>query len=380
MKKVRFIHAADFHLDASLSGSSMNARQRKERQRELLDTFISVIDKAIGEKVDFLIIAGDLFEHRTVRRSTIEEIYRQFQRIPHIPIFITPGNHDPLLANSYYRILKWPAHVHIFGGHFQKIELSDLSVDLYGFGYESYRITNNPFETLSIEKNSHYKILTFHGSYLPGKGVKDDYLSFTQDLIPSLEVDYIALGHFHECRRIEGRGEKPVCFYSGCPEPIGFDEMGEKGVLLVELDGSRIGTSFIRTQKRQYHTVQLDLSPYSTSYDVYKGLESLQFPGNPDLDIYRVNLVGAAHRGLHLDLNALNQWFCSKRYRGVIVDQSQDEYDLNYLREDRGLAGMFLRKMEKRIASEPNGKKREILQMAMTYGLDALLGGEVREE
>ena len=70
--------------------------------------------------IKYLFIAGDLYEQKYIKKSTIEYINNLFKEIPETKIFISPGNHDPLLKNSYYNNFLWNNNVHIFKPEFQK--------------------------------------------------------------------------------------------------------------------------------------------------------------------------------------------------------------------------------------------------------------------
>lgn len=85
--------------------------KRRLQQRKVFKKMIEYIKE---NKIPYLFIAGDLYEHEYIRNSTIEYINQLFEEIPDTQIYITPGNHDPFLNNSYYSKFSWAHNVHIF--------------------------------------------------------------------------------------------------------------------------------------------------------------------------------------------------------------------------------------------------------------------------
>ena len=127
---MRFIHIADMHFDAPftvLSSKNLGDVRRLEQRK----VFSKVIEYIKEEKIPFLFISGDLYEHGYVRQSTIEYINDLFKQIPHTHIFIAPGNHDPYLKNSFYNTFDWNNNVYIFNNEIGIYEFPEA--DIYGF-------------------------------------------------------------------------------------------------------------------------------------------------------------------------------------------------------------------------------------------------------
>ena len=104
---MRFVHMADIHFDSPftvLASKNNLANIRRLEQREAFKKAIEYINR---EKIPFLFISGDLYEQEYIRESTIEYISNLFKTIPETKIFISPGNHDPFLNNSFYNNYNW---------------------------------------------------------------------------------------------------------------------------------------------------------------------------------------------------------------------------------------------------------------------------------
>ena len=111
---MNFVHIADFHFDnsfESLSDKNGLGNICRAKQRKVLKNIITYIKE---NKIENLFISGDLYEQKYIRKTTIEYINDLFKEIPDTQIFISPGNHDPFIKNSYYNIFKWNKNVKIF--------------------------------------------------------------------------------------------------------------------------------------------------------------------------------------------------------------------------------------------------------------------------
>lgn len=128
---MRFVHVADMHLDTVFNTLSSKEELCKLRRIEQRENFTKIINYIKENKIEYLFISGDLYEHKYIRESTIQYINNLFKTIPETRIFIAPGNHDPYLKNSFYNNFIWSENVHIFTPEPEKVELEDA--DIYGF-------------------------------------------------------------------------------------------------------------------------------------------------------------------------------------------------------------------------------------------------------
>ena len=111
---MKFVHIADMHFDApfiTLAECNELGKLRRIEQREI---FRKIIEYIKENEIPYFFIAGDLYEHNCIRQSTIEYINNLFKTIPNTKIFISPGNHDPFLKNSFYNNFIWSDNVTIF--------------------------------------------------------------------------------------------------------------------------------------------------------------------------------------------------------------------------------------------------------------------------
>ena len=111
---MRFIHIADMHFDTPFLSLSEKENLGDIRRLEQRQIFQKVINHIKQEKIPYLFISGDLYDHKYVKKTTIEYINNLFKSIPETKIFISPGNHDPFLKKSYYNNFDWSKNVFIF--------------------------------------------------------------------------------------------------------------------------------------------------------------------------------------------------------------------------------------------------------------------------
>ena len=120
---MRFIHMADVHFDSPFTVLTDKRDFGTKRRLEQREAFRKAIEYISKENIPYLLIAGDLYNQDYIRQSTVEFINNLFKTIPDTKIFISPGNHDPFLKNSFYNTFKWNENVTIFKDEIQRIEL-----------------------------------------------------------------------------------------------------------------------------------------------------------------------------------------------------------------------------------------------------------------
>lgn len=216
---MRFIHVADMHFDAPFAVLSNKDDLGDIRRLEQREAFAKMIEYIRVEKIPFIFIAGDLYEHQYIRKSTIEYINSLFTAIPDTKIFIAPGNHDPLLKNSFYNIFNWNKNVYVFNNEITTYEFPEA--DIYGFGFADFYCTDLKLEDIKIKNKEKLNILILHGSLDASNTLEMQYNPINSKKLKELGFDYVALGHIH--KRTEDLSENII--YSGSMISFGFDEL-----------------------------------------------------------------------------------------------------------------------------------------------------------
>lgn len=217
------------------STPGMSLEKSSARRRDLMETFRRIIEIAKEESVDAVLICGDLYEHEYIRKSTIAFIGECVNEVPRIRFFIVPGNHDPYIPNSYYKIHKWPHNVTILAGDNPYAVLDELGACIYGVSFKSFIEKDSLINDISNTREGFINILMAHGTVDMSIG-QSPYNPMPSQKLAGLGMDYVALGHFHN--RIDNIGGYGKIFNPGSPEPLGFDEVGDHGVFVVTISNS----------------------------------------------------------------------------------------------------------------------------------------------
>ena len=233
---VKIIHGADFHLDSPFSGlSPERAAQRRGEQRDLLTRLAQL---AREKQADLVLLSGDLMDGETVYRETAQALSQALGGIP-CPVFLAPGNHDCYSPSSVYATLDWPDNVHIFTSPaVEGVDLPQLNCTVYGRAFCSPHETDSPLAGFQAAEDGRLTLACLHGDTAPGSG----YGPISQEEIAASGLDYLALGHVHQHSGLQRAG-RTAWAYPGCPEGRGFDETGEKGVLLLHAQPGQVGGS-----------------------------------------------------------------------------------------------------------------------------------------
>ena len=157
MKKVKILHCADLHFDTPFR--ELNKQLSQKCKEELLEVFKNIIDLVIKEKVEILLIAGDVFDNLSVNKDTLLFIVDNLKRIENTYVFISPGNHDPYNNLSFYEMINWPDNVYIFKGDMEAKEVENLNLVVWGAGFKNNYQDNTLIKENFIDKS---KIITKH--------------------------------------------------------------------------------------------------------------------------------------------------------------------------------------------------------------------------
>ena len=357
---LKLIHAADLHLDSPFSGlSPQQAAQRRAEQRDLLRR---LADLAIEEGADLVLLAGDLLDTGRLYRDTALQLAAELGRIP-APVFLSPGNHDPFDAASPYALPIWPDNVHIFSSEApETVCLDRLNCTVSGCAFLSARRDSCPLTGFSAPRDGHTHLMVLHAN-TEGAG----YAPITPAQIAETGLDYLALGHIHRQSGLQHSGDT-FWAYPGCPEGRGFDELGEKGALVVELDNHQAHTRFVPLCLRRYEILDVDLT--GVEDPVVRVLTVL--PPQSENHIFRIRLTGRFSMD-QATLAAMEQALAPRTWSVQVQDYTRPPEDLWSRADEDSLTGLFLREMAQQCRQSPDDEQ---LLLAVRFGLAALEQGE----
>lgn len=356
---LKIIHGADFHLDSPFAGlTPERAAQRRGEQRDLLDRLAAL---AREREADLVLLAGDLLDSQRLFRETAQALAQSLGTIP-CPVFISPGNHDFWSPRSPWATLTWPDNVHIFTGELEQVDLPALRCTLYGRAFTDAHQEESPLARLHCEREPGVlKLAVLHGE-VEGTGA---YGPIRRADIAASGLDYLALGHIHQCSGLQREGDT-FWAYSGCPEGRGFDETGDKGVLYLEAEPGHVEAQFLPLCRRRYYVIPVDLTGEADPLAAARAA----LPPTAEGDVVRLVLTGEAHAP---DLTALERVLSPLCCGLSLVDRTRLPRDLWARRGEDTLTGLFLQAMWERCQAEPDS---QLFQLAARYGLAALENGE----
>ena len=153
---IKVLHCADIHLDTPFN--CPDKQKSETRRAELRGTFTSMMLYAKTNKIDIMLIAGDLFDMEFVTRETVALVLREFAANPYCRFVISPGNHDPYGEDRVYAKTDFPENVYIFENSqlcyfsFDDVGPDHDSVDVYGYAFTSPTMKFNPFAMKNPKK------------------------------------------------------------------------------------------------------------------------------------------------------------------------------------------------------------------------------------
>ena len=301
----RFIHAADLHIDSQLRGlESYEGAPVDQLRGATREAFANLVSLALDEDVDFVVIAGDLFDGTWQDMKTGLWTAGQFRRLERqkIPIYLIRGNHDA--ASRVRKSVSWPDNVHEFSVRRpETLHIEPLGVALHGQGFANSECSKDLAAEYPQAVADHFNIGVLHTS-LAGSSQHDTYAPTREDVLLGRGYDYWALGHIH-MRSDPPIREEPYIAYPGNTQGRHIRETGPKGCLLVTVeDGEISDVTFRATDTVRWHLTEIELEPQDGLSEVQakvnERLVACHESAEGRLSAVRVVVRGpcAAHRSL----------------------------------------------------------------------------------
>ena len=316
----KFIHTADIHLDSPLKGLEAHGDAPVEEIRGATRrAFDSLIDLAIEEEIDFVMIAGDLYDGDWKDYNTGLFFTGRMGRLDKagIKVFIVSGNHDA--ASQITKAMPLPDNVTLFPHKKPtSVTLENLGVVIHGQSYCSRAVTENLALQYPQQDSNYFNIGLLHTS-MTGREGHEDYAPCTPDELKSKGYDYWALGHVHKREIVS---EDPWIVFPGNIQGRHIKEIGTKGATLVTVDDDHRITEIkdCELDVLRWVICQVDLSECETTDSIY---DAVRLAFEQELDraesktlALRLHLEGSCP--LHAELHARSiQWI--EEFRGIAI-------------------------------------------------------------
>lgn len=259
-KEIKFIHTADIHLAKELSYNSLADDNLKNIFSDAgKKAFENLVELAVDEDVDFIVIAGDLYdrEARSIKASRFFLKQSQYLNQKGIDLFLISGNHDP--AGVEKEVFELPANVYYFSS--KEVELFEyqkegrLAARIMGQSYRQKFESRTMYNFYTAPDQAVFNIGLLHTAL-----TKDNsrYVPVNKgELLTKKEINYWALGHLHQYQKLNDR---PAVYFPGTLQAHNISEQGSKGAILVEVDSNlNSKEKFISLAPVIFKELELDL-------------------------------------------------------------------------------------------------------------------------
>lgn len=337
---VRFLHTSDLQIGKTLAYLGGEGQARFNQAR--LDAIEALGKVAVDQQCSFIVIAGDVFEKNRLSAKVLNRAKEALRKLK-LPVYLLPGNHDPLTADSIFYKTEDLENIHVISDS-QPIEISQ-DVELIGAPLRSIRaphdLVNEVLEDL--EPTDTIRIMAGHGptqSFGEDSPERIDMVKVSEALDRGV-IDYLALGDTHSTQPVEA---KKRAWYSGAPEVTDFHnkcggrdggENNSGNVLVVDIYKNDATDAVVEVQEIPVGTwtfEEIDAN-LTTAHDVDAFIKRLDNYPEKALTVIRYSLQGslpiAEYARLQGKIEELESTFASlhvhKRYHNLRIAPSEEE-------------------------------------------------------
>lgn len=340
---MKLMHIADTHL--GVVPDSQKPWSAK-RTRDIFNTFSELIAIAGREKVDLLLIAGDMF-HRTPLKRELKDVDYLFSTIPDTRVVIIAGNHDYISPGSPYLTFSWASNVtFLIEETISSVTFPELNCSVHGLSYHRKEITESLYDTLIPPRDGRIHILLGHGG-------DAKHIPFNPKRLEAAGWDYIALGHIHK----PDLKDNSVLVMAGAPEPIDKTDFGRRGYVLATLNGTVTQIRWYPVCRAEYIPLTFIADKSTSTAAICDWLQKEMSHLGED-NIYLLTINGFHDPDAPFDLEEIE---CTGQVC-AITDNSEPAYDMEtlYKEHSHDIIGAYIDALQ-------SDKK------ALHYGLQALL-------
>ena len=302
---MKFLHTADWQLGlkaAHVGGAG--ARVREER----LVSLSRVAEAAQNHSVDFILIAGDTFENNGVERTLVQkavDILSNFK----IPVYLIPGNHDPLIPGSVWEHPSWEStnKVTILR---REEPVSIPGGILYPCPVREKYSHKDPTDWIRASDAEGIRIGVAHGTVEGIQQEEPDY-PIPRDAAIRAALDYLALGHWHSTATYPALDGAVRMAYSGTHEATKFGERDSGNVLIVDIPspGTPPKITPVHTGNLSWHTIDEDIRESGDLLRIRSQIESIEIPASTLVELHINGLLFAEDRG---EIDRINEILSSR--------------------------------------------------------------------
>lgn len=350
---LKLLHTADFHIGAGFSAFGAKLAQKAEEIQFLAVS--SMINYANLNQIDAILIAGDTFDSHVVDfqiRSKLFSILSNFNG----KIFLTCGNHDYYFMGSFWDSTDIPENCTVVkSNEWQVFKEDKFTLFASSFSNIYEKIS---FSSINLDENK-INIGLVHADIL----TSSKYNPLSKNDIKSTNLNYLAVGHNHKFSEILKVADT---FYSapGNISATGFDEVSEKGFIVITFDENTVNHEFISSNGLEIFNFNLDVSSFSSNLDI----KNEMLKKSRKNMLVKLNLIGIDN--FQIDVSELEKSLTDDFFAIFIENSTDKPENLWRFIEDDNLLGEFTRLM--RIKYDSGENSPEVLN-ALKLGIDALI-------
>ena len=353
---MKLIHCGDIHLDSRME-SNLPREKARERNAEICATFTKMIRYGLDHSVRAVLIAGDFFDTARASTQTVQFVLDRIRDAKGMDFLYLRGNHDE--GSDPFEGMDLPENFKTFGNGWKSYRYDDVVIS--GVEPENWESFYDGLELNPQNTN----IVMLHGQVSTQTGGE-------MICLPKLRgkhIAYLALGHIHSYQEDQLDREGRWC-YCGCLEGRGFDELGQKGFVLLDVENHRVKSEFVPFAGRTMEEIPVDITGLTTVTQILSAMEQA------GANVSGSSLVKFTFTGTHTldtqrDFKFLEKMMESRYYFMKIKDESCLEIAREDYEHDISLKGEFIRMV---LASNKTDDEKERI---IRFGIQALLGQEV---
>jgi len=257
-KTMKLLHISDIHFGVKFLNKNEILREKlKEAQ---YTAFKKVIEYSINNKIDGLLIAGDLFdgEYRPLKAERF--LLEEFRKLNdnNVKVFYSLGNHDSNETFKENFLVEFPDNVKIFNKERSESYLLNDTIYIHSSGHQNNIENRNLIKDFPKSKKGYYNVGLVHCSVVGSVNEGDKYLPTTREELENTDYDYWALGHIHKNMRISDK-----IYYSGSLQGLHSKETDKKGGMLIDFENDYTTIDFIEFGVIDFIDLEIDFNNYS---------------------------------------------------------------------------------------------------------------------
>jgi exonuclease SbcD len=336
---MKLIHAADLHLDSPMVGlARYDGAPVDELKNATRRALANLVDTAIEEQVDAVLLAGDLFDGEWTHFGTGVHFVKEMGRLreAEIDVVSISGNHDA--ESKITKQLRLPDNVHVMSVREpETFVLEDVGVAVHGQGYAEPAVTDDLSRGYPGPVDDFFNVGLLHTA-VGGRAGHANYAPCKLSFLRELGYGYFGLGHSHG---YEVLSEDPPVIFSGNLQGRNINERGPRGAVLIEVDGDEvISVDRLILDVVRWDVVELEAAECSTLDDIAGlarvGMKRAAEEAGDRLLAARVVVSGESDA--HQDLLAHPDRLRHEMY-GAAVDISGDQIWVEDIRVETSHAG-----------------------------------------